>query len=139
MGVGTDLWNQLEKLHNNQDMAGAGSLCTSDAVYVGPGVRVQGSEAIAAYFAEATKGMSDLAVETSLVIEDGDVVVAEWTSRATNTGPLTMPDGTEIPPTGKTLELPVVTVATVRDGKFATMRDYFDTADIARQLGLMPS
>jgi ketosteroid isomerase-like protein len=139
MGTGKDLWKQMERLSNNQGLAGVGSLFTRDAVYVAPYMRREGSEAIGAYFAASGEGRSDFRMKTSLVIEEGDTVVAEWTSRSTNTGPLTMPDGTEIPPTGKTLELPGVTVATVRDGKFATMRHYFDTVDIARQLGLMPS
>jgi ketosteroid isomerase-like protein len=67
------------------------------------------------------------------------VVVAEWVWRATNTGPISRPDGTEIPTTEKTLELPGISVLSVRDGKVISHRDYFDNASIMSQLGLIPS
>jgi hypothetical protein len=55
-------------------------------------------------------------IETSLVIEEGDTVVAEWISRLTHTGPLSMPDGTEIAATGKTVEHAGVTISKVGTG-----------------------
>ena len=45
-----------------------------------------------------------------------------------------MPDGAEIAATVRTLELAGVTVATVRNGKFETMREYFDSAALMSQL-----
>ena len=112
---------------------------TSDAVKVAPNSRLEGSEAIRAYFDEMGKAVSDINIETSVVIEDGDTVVAEWTYRTTQTGPATQPDGADLAVTGKTLEVAGVTFCKVRKGKFATTREYFDTADLARQLGLTPS
>jgi ketosteroid isomerase-like protein len=50
-----------------------------------------------------------------------------------------MPNGTEIAPTGKTVEHVGVTIARVRDGKFKAMRDYFDLMTAMSQLGLLPS
>ena len=38
---------------------------------------------------------------------------------ATNTGPLVMPDGTELPPTGKRIELKGMELVQIRDGKAA--------------------
>ncbi len=51
--------------------------------------------------------------------------MAEWTCRSTQTGPLTRPDGKEMPLTGKPLDLAGVTVGMVKDGKFATVRTYY--------------
>src|SRR5579859_6006574 len=127
MGTGSDLWNQLDALLNSRDFAGAASLFTSDAVWVGPGSRDEGREAIRTVFDNVGKAFSDMRRETSLVVEDGDTVVAEWMFLATCTGPITTPDGTEIATTGKTLKHPGVTVSKIRDGKFATMRTYFDS------------
>jgi predicted ester cyclase len=76
-------------------------------------------------------------MKTSLLIEEGDTVVAEWTWLGTNTGPLITLDGSEIPATGKTVELSGVSVLTVRDGKPASERDYVDTAAMTSQLRLM--
>ena len=62
----------------------------------------------------------DLIGETTVVIEEGDTVMGEWTYRATHSGPFVIADGTEIPATGKTMELNGVTVCQITDGKFAT-------------------
>ena len=69
------------------------------------------------------------------MIEEGDTFVAEWTWRATNTGPLPMPDGAEIAATGKTVKHHGVSIYTIREGKFASEREYFDSAAFMSQLG----
>ena len=133
MGHGKDLWDQWETLVNKQDWAGAALLFNSDGVYLSPIGRHEGREAIGAFFAELGKA-SEVSIETSLVLEDGNNLVAEWTDRTTVTGSTTMPDGTEIAAAGRALELAGVTVATVTDGKFTTMREYFDSATLTSQL-----
>jgi ketosteroid isomerase-like protein len=77
-------------------------------------------------------------METVLVIEDGDTTVAEWTWTASHTGSLAMPDGSEVPPTGTALVGAGVTIITVRDGKIASERDYFDSAAVMSQMTPMP-
>ena len=139
MGTGKDLWNQFDTLLNKQHWTGATSLFASDAVYVEPGGRHEGREAIHAFLEAGGTTFPDLYGETSLVIEEGDIVIGEWTYRATHTGPLALGDGTEIPATGKTLVHPGVSVCQIMDGKFVIMRDYFDSASMMTQLGLMPS
>jgi steroid delta-isomerase-like uncharacterized protein len=139
MGIGRDLWNKWETLSNEHDWAALPSLFTSDAVYRYPFGRQEGREAIGAYYAVWRNAFSDDNIETSLVVEDGDAVVAEWMYRATVTGQATMAHSTQIAATGKRVEVAGVTVGTVRDGKFATMRDYYDTAPAVSELGLMPS
>ena len=139
MGTGTDLSNEVDTLTNKHDWAGLASMFAADAVYLEPTGHHQGREAIRAFLEAGGKAFPDIRLETSLVIEEGDTVVAEWTVRGTNSGPLPMRDGTEIPATGKTLEYPGVTVGEVRNGKFVTMRDYFDNVTVMSQLGLMPT
>jgi steroid delta-isomerase-like uncharacterized protein len=138
MGVGKDLWNQLETLVNKQDVSGMASFYASDAVYTDPTGRYEGRDAILAYLEALDKTFHYGKLETSLLIEEGDTVVAEDIWQATNTGAISMPDGTEIPATGKTVEMHGVSVITVRDGKFASQHHYFDTAAMMSQLGLMP-
>jgi ketosteroid isomerase-like protein len=88
-------------------------------------VVTKGLRAIAAYMEEADRPFTDSRTQTKLLIEEGNTVVAEWTWRATQV-------------TGKALELPGVAVLTVKDGKLASWRDYFDNAAVMSQLGLMP-
>ena len=138
MGTGKDLWNELETLLNKHDLPGMERVYASDAVLVDPTGRYEGHDAILAYLEALDKPFPDGGSETSLLIEEGDTVVAEWTWRGTNTGPLTTPDGTEIPATGNTVELPGVAVVTVKDGRIVSERDYADMAAMMTQLGLMP-
>ena len=139
MGAGKDLWNEFESTFNKRDWLGVASLYARDAIYSTPNFRHDGRAAIRAFCENVGSAVSDINIETSLVIEEGDTVVAEWMSRLTHTGSLTMADGTEITATGKMVEHPGVTISQVRDGKFASMREYFDSALWMRQLGLMPS
>ena len=138
MGVGKDLWTELETLVNKHDCSGMASMYAGDAVLVDPTGRYEGREAIQSRCEALDKPFPDGGSETSGLIEEGETVVAEYTWRGTNTGPLTMPDGTEIPATGKTVEMYGVDIATVRDGKVAAQRDYFDMVAMMSQLGLMP-
>lgn len=69
-------------------------------------------------------GFSDFELETSALLESGDHLMAEWIGRMTHE-------------TGQRVELHGVTVATVREGKFATYHDYFDPAELANQLGAL--
>jgi ketosteroid isomerase-like protein len=139
MGVGKDLWTEMVTRYNKQDWSGVASMYASDAVLVDPNGRCEGRDAISAYFGALRGRFPIRSIETSVVIEEGDTAVAEWTWRGTNTGPLTLPDGSEMAATGKVVELPGVSVVTVRDGKLATQHDYADTAAIASKLGLLPS
>ena len=125
MGTGRDLWNVWEALYNKQDIAGVASLFTSDGIYITPNFRLDGREAIAKFLNEETNAVSDINIATSLVIEEGDTVVAEWTFRSTQIRPLTWPDGKEMPVTGTTLELAGVTVGTVKEGSFSSVRAYY--------------
>jgi steroid delta-isomerase-like uncharacterized protein len=138
MGAARDLWNELDSVYSKLDYRGMASLYASDAVHVDAWGRHEGREAIGVYFEEADKPFSEISMETSQVIEEGNEVVAEWVFRGTNTGPLTMPDGTQIPATHKSVELPGVSVLSVKDGKITSQRDYFDNASVMSQLGLMP-
>jgi hypothetical protein len=49
-----------------------------------------------------------------------------------------MTDGSEITGTAKTVEIPGVSVTTVKDVEIASQRDYFDNAAVMAQLGLLP-
>jgi predicted ester cyclase len=98
----------------------------------------EGRQAIQAFLEAQDKSFPNGRAETSRLIEDGDTVVAEHLWQGTNTGPLVMPDGTETPATGKTVEMPAVSVITVKEGKVARQRDYADMAAMMSQLGPMP-
>jgi ketosteroid isomerase-like protein len=134
MGAGTDLWYQGEAMTNEGDMVGLASLFTGDAVYISPSGRYEGREAIRSFLEEAAKGVADLKQDTTLVIEQGDDLMAEWKARYRITGAL---PGLDVGKMGATVEQSGVSVCKLRDGKCVYQRDYFDQVDLMTQLGLM--
>ncbi|HXZ72817.1 MAG TPA: ester cyclase [Streptosporangiaceae bacterium] len=80
----------------------------------------------------------DSTVTVDVIVEQGETIAAEWTFIGTHTGPLVMPDGTELPPTGKRVELTGMELVQVRDGKAAVHHAYWDNMAVAGQLGVLP-
>ena len=74
---------------------------------------------------------------TSQVVEE-PTVVGEWTADATNTGPLYLPSGDVLPPTGKRFTNNGIDVSVIEAGRIKTHRLYWDTAAVLAQLGLTP-
>lgn len=69
---------------------------------------------------------------------DGDTAIAEIVFTATHSGPLATPGG-DVPPTGNTVTFPLIDTFTLRDGKVAEHRVYWDNVSFLTQLGLMPA
>ncbi len=70
------------------------------------------------------------------VITQGDWAVVEFLNWGTQTGVLHSSIG-EFPPSGRRMEARYCSVMRVKDGMVVEGRDYYDSASIARQLGLV--
>jgi len=70
------------------------------------------------------------------VIVQNTWAVVEFVNRGTQTGPLHSSLGV-FPPSGKRMEARYCSVMRVADGMVVEGRDYYDSASIARQLGLV--
>jgi steroid delta-isomerase-like uncharacterized protein len=77
-------------------------------------------------------------VKITNVIVQGEWAVVEFVNRGTQTGTLHSSLG-EFPPTGRAMEVRYCSVMRVDDGKVVEGRDYYDSASIAKQLGLVGS
>lgn len=87
-------------------------------------------------FIQAFKGaMPDARLNAKNVVEGDDMVVVEGTFTGTFTRPLMSPQG-EIPPTGKSFELPYMDVFEIRGGKITHHRTYYDQVSFMQQLGV---
>jgi len=75
-------------------------------------------------------------VKVTNVIVQGDWAVVEFVNRGTQTGTLHSSLG-EFPPSGRRMEVRYCSVMRVAGGKVVEGRDYYDSASIARQLGLV--
>ena len=72
---------------------------------------------------------------TNVVVQD-DWAVVEFVNRGHQTGTLKSSLG-EFPPSGRFMEVRYCSMMRVKDGKVVEGRDYYDSASIARQLGLV--
>jgi steroid delta-isomerase-like uncharacterized protein len=138
MGTGNDLWDQFAALLTKADYDGLVALFSPDAVYIAPDGRREGREGIRAWIDEWLPALSDVHIDTTRVVQQDSTIVGEYSWQSTHTGPITLPDGTVFPATGKTARFPAVTILDVRDGQIVAARDYYDQLDLFSQMGLMP-
>jgi steroid delta-isomerase-like uncharacterized protein len=71
------------------------------------------------------------------VTTNGDTVAVEITWGGTQSGPITTPDGQELPPSNERITLKSVEVIEVQDGKLKALRHYFDLITLLKQIGAM--
>lgn len=114
------------------------SLVTDDfeLVDMALGISWHGQQGWGEWLQNWATSMPDARVNLETTTAQGDRIVTEHTGGGTHTGPLNTPAGA-IPPTGKTIQLKFAEVFEMRDGKIRTMRAYWDTGSLMRQLGLM--
>jgi predicted ester cyclase len=80
----------------------------------------------------------DLAGSVDRATVSGDRVACEMVWRGTHSGPFTMPDGSVVPPSGKTTAVPGCMVLTFENGKCVEMNHYFDALWIMIEIGAIP-
>jgi steroid delta-isomerase-like uncharacterized protein len=133
------LLDRYVEMYNVKDLDGVMDLYSDDAVQgMGDGT-FTGRVAIRDRLAQELDAFSDIAHRVVSYIEEGDAFADEWVFVGTHTGPLVMPDGTEIPATGKRVEMPGMEVVVMRDGKIVRNTLYYDNLAVAGQLGLLPA
>ena len=109
------------------------SSLTEDGTYEDPGTGgpIVG-EALREYVTGLWSAFPDLTFEIEYLAETGpDTATVQWTMLGTNSGSML-----GLPPTGKPVRLPGADFFTLRDNKVSTVRGYFDSAAVPRQLGL---
>jgi steroid delta-isomerase-like uncharacterized protein len=79
----------------------------------------------------------DSQVETTAVVADAASAAMEFRGRGTHTGPLAGPAG-DIPPTGRSVDVPFVMYMEFDAGKIARGRLYFDLVTLLQQIGVQP-
>jgi predicted ester cyclase len=133
-----DAYEQGNGFYNAGDVEGLVNLYTEDATLVRPSGTFEGRAAIRDAWSRDKAAFPDSTVTLDVIVEQGDTIAAEWTFVGTQTGPLVMPDGTELPPTGKRIELKGIDLMQLRDGKAAVHHQYWNDMAVAGQLGVLP-
>jgi steroid delta-isomerase-like uncharacterized protein len=76
----------------------------------------------------------DMKLDVQKIHAVGDTVIVEFIGKGTHRGELA-----GIAPTGRRVELPVVTILEIKDGKVHTEREYMDSGYLMQQLGVVPA
>ncbi|HEU4668709.1 MAG TPA: nuclear transport factor 2 family protein [Arthrobacter sp.] len=138
MGQAREVMDRLNKAMETKDKDALLRSYATDAVAYTPDKgELRGRDAITSYLMEFWEAMPDVRYDQTGRYEAGNVAVDEGIVTGTNTGPLRMPSGETLQPTGKELRVHSCDVATVEDGEITSHHFYFDQVEFLAQLGLM--
>ena len=115
------------------------TLYADDVQYRDPDGELKGVDEAVAHLQEQMVAFpegGDLSIHR--VYEAGDAAIAEWSAAMKNPGPLHLPDGTELPATGREVTIEVVTIYDIENGVIVSERNYWDNVALFAQLGLLP-
>ena len=120
---------------NKRDWAHYRSMYHADYTYTGgDGQQMSGADAgvgVGQMFATA---FPDGVIDIQNIVAAGDTAIVEFVGRGTHKGDLM-----GVPPTGRTLNLPVCDVLEIKDGKIIAEREYMDVMTMMQQLGVVPA
>ncbi len=125
---------------SNHDPAGFGELLADDVLWYDTGLPepFQGKEAALAYMGGWLTAFPDMTVRRTFRVVGDDAVGVALEFDGTNTGPMGLPDGSQLPPTGRAVKgAKGAYFARVSGGKIVEFRSHPDAAGLMAQLGLM--
>ena len=126
------------KLFSEGKLEQAVTLANDDveATLIPFGMTFKGREGFMQFMGGYKSAFPDITINIKNQVATDDQVVTEFTARGKHDGPLMTPNG-PIPPTGREVEFVVCEVWKVKNGKLASIHNYYDNAGIMRQLGLI--
>ena len=138
MSFNQSLLERYVERYNAGDLDAVMDLYAEDAVQLMHDGTFKGRSAIRERLAQDLTACSDVTHTVRSFVEQGDSFADEWTFAGTHTGPFLLPDGTQIPPTGKRVEIKGMELVVVRDGKIIIDNLYYDSMAVLAQLGFLP-
>ena len=129
--------DRLTAAMNDHDPARAAQEYAEGVVVVAPEGTVEGREAATSYLEQFLTAFPDLEITAWSKVTSGETTLDEWSLTGTHTGPLALPDGGEVPPTGRQVTMRGCDVATVGVGRIVSHRLYYDQSELMTQLGLL--
>jgi steroid delta-isomerase-like uncharacterized protein len=138
MSANHELLDRYVELYNEGELDACMELYAEDAVQLMHDGTFEGLSEIHERLARDLIAFPDAKYTVASFVEQGDSFADEWTFTGTNTGPFRLPDGTEVPATGGSVEIRGMELVQVRDGKIVTDNLYYDNMAVLAQLGLIP-
>ena len=138
MQTGRELLDRYVELYNAGDLDACMELYSDDAVQLTHDGLFEGVDAIRERLARDLTAFPDAKYVVESFVEGGDSFADEWTFTGTNDGPFRLPDGAEVPATGRPVQIRGMELVEVRDGKIVVDNLYYDFMAAVAQLGLVP-
>jgi steroid delta-isomerase-like uncharacterized protein len=133
-----ELLERYVELYNAGDLDACMELYAEDAMQWMHDGLFAGVDAIRERLARDLAAFPDAKYVVESFVEDSDKFADEWTFTGTNTGPFRLPDGSEVPATGRPVEIKGMELVEVRDGRIVVDNLYYDFMAAVAQLGLVP-
>jgi len=138
MSANHELLDRYVELYNEGELDACMELYADDAVQLMHDGTFEGLSEIRERLARDLIAFPDAKYTVASFVEQGDSFADEWTFTGTNTGPFRLPEGTEVPPTGRRMEIRGMELVQVRHGKIVVDNLYYDNMAVLAQLGLVP-
>lgn len=139
MGTSREVFDRAIDAENRGDLEQMAQCWAADAVRIDPLRTLRGREAIVEFYRRGREMMPDLHITVDNTVEEGNSMAWEVVVTGTQTGPLHLPNGRTLPPTGRRQEQRFAGFSQVRDGQCVFLRIYFDQVELRRQLGFAPT
>jgi ketosteroid isomerase-like protein len=137
MGQPRELMDKVTEAVLGNDPEALRDLYAPDAVGMTPDAgTLHGVEAIIDYSRTMVEAFSEMSYDYEATFETEDRAIDQGAMVGTHTGPLRLPDGSSIPPTGKQLRVRAIDVVRVENGRIVRHDFYFDQLEMLSQLGL---
>ena len=120
------------------DVERACELLAPDCEFVSPAAPMRGTEAIRQFLGGFASAFPDAKFSIDTVVATERTAAVEGHYTGTHTGALATPDGQEIPPTGRSVDAPYVTMFETDGERITSHRAYWDQLGFMMQLGLAP-
>jgi steroid delta-isomerase-like uncharacterized protein len=138
MSANSDLLDYYVERYNAGDLDACMELYAEDAVQRMHDGIFEGRDAIRDRLARDLEAFEHANYVVESFIEAGDSFADEWTFTGTHTGSIRLPDGSEVPATGRRVETKGMEFVQLRDGKIVVDNLYYDFLSAVVQLGLVP-
>ena len=134
MGEPAEVVTRYFESLSSGDVDAAVALVAADSDFRTPTGSLPDRESIRAYLGSFDEAFPEASYRIDTLVESTATVAAEGIYVATHAGPLPLPDGSRLEPTGRTVSTPFVTMFRVVDGEIVSHRPYWDVTGFLAQL-----